>query len=92
MVSFRQFILVTTTLLATCLVNPFVAAQLADYPVINIEKHKNIGITYNVKDDVLEAGIGKTLYFVRGLLESYKSLNVPFEQLHSRHDDWRHRR
>ena len=82
MVSFRQCILVTTTLLATCLVNPCVAAQAVNYPVINIEKRQNISIAYDVKDDVWEAGIGKALYFVRGLLESYNSMGVPFEQLH----------
>lgn len=44
--------------------------------VIGVEKHKNIRVVYDDKDDVWDAGIGKGLYYLRGLLESYKSLKV----------------
>jgi intracellular sulfur oxidation DsrE/DsrF family protein len=82
MVTFSQYILVATTVLATSLLNPCNAAQAVNYPIINIEKRQHINIAYDVKDDVWEAGIGKALYFVRGLLESYKSMDVSPEQLH----------
>jgi intracellular sulfur oxidation DsrE/DsrF family protein len=46
------------------------------HKVIGIEKRSNIKVVYDVKDDVWEAGVGKGLYYLRGLLESYKSLGV----------------
>lgn len=49
---------------------------LAPPEIIGITKTKGIRIAYDVKDDVWEAGIGKALYYVRGLLEAYKSLGV----------------
>jgi len=44
--------------------------------VIGVEKRKNIRAVYDDKDDVWDAGIGKGLYYLRGLLESYKSLKI----------------
>ncbi len=49
--------------------------------VIGVEKHKNIRVVYDDKDDVWDAGIGKGLYYLRGLLESYKALKVDPKQL-----------
>ena len=49
--------------------------------VIGVEKHKNIRVVYDDKDDVWDAGIGKGLYYLRGLLESYKALKVSPKQL-----------
>lgn len=49
--------------------------------IIGISKTKQIRVAYDVKDDVWEAGIGKALYYVRGLLEAYKSLGVPEREL-----------
>lgn len=49
--------------------------------VINITKRTDIRIAYDVKDDVWDAGIGKGLYYVRGLLESYRALGVSPKQL-----------
>ncbi|TCV88982.1 DsrE family protein [Sulfurirhabdus autotrophica] len=51
-------------------------------PIISIEKRQDIRVAYDVKDDVWDAGIGKALYYVRGLLDSYKSMGVKPEQLH----------
>ncbi len=50
-------------------------------PVLNIGKLRNIRIVYDVKDDVWEAGIGKALYYVRGLLEAYKAQGVSEKEL-----------
>ncbi|MEW6613367.1 MAG: DsrE family protein [Pseudomonadota bacterium] len=58
------------------------AAPAAQRPIIQVEKRQDIRVAYDVKDDVWEAGIGKALYYVRGLLEAYKSQGVAPEQLH----------
>ena len=50
--------------------------------VVKITRKHNIRVVYDVKDDVWDAGIGKALYYVRGLLESYKALGVPQKELH----------
>jgi len=51
-------------------------------PMITVSKHKNIRIVYDVSHNVMDAGIGKGLYYARGLLESYKDLGIPEEELH----------
>ena len=56
------------------------AAQQAD--IIGVQKRTDIMVVYDDKDDVWEAGIGQGLYYLRGLLESYKSLGIPQDQLH----------
>ncbi|MEK8089368.1 DsrE family protein [Thermithiobacillus plumbiphilus] len=63
---------------------PTLAAPTADAarPVINVEQHENIRVAYDVKDDVWDAGIGKALYYVRGLLEAYKDQGVAPRNLH----------
>lgn len=50
--------------------------------IVDIEQRHDIRIAYDVKDDVWEAGVGKALYFMRGLLESYKSMGISDKQLH----------
>lgn len=50
--------------------------------IVKITKKHNIRVVYDVKDDVWDAGIGKALYYARGLLESYKALGVPQKELH----------
>lgn len=45
-------------------------------PPLTISKLRDIRVVYDVKDDVWEAGIGKALYYVRGLLEAYKAQGV----------------
>ncbi len=50
--------------------------------ITGIKKHRNIRVVYDVSRDELEAGIGKALYYVRGLLEAYKKLGVKTEELH----------
>lgn len=50
--------------------------------VLGVQKRHNIRVAYDVKDDVWEAGIGKALYYVRGLLEAYKALGVSPKAVH----------
>ncbi|MGV8933517.1 MAG: DsrE family protein [Gallionellaceae bacterium] len=52
------------------------------YPIITIEKRQDIRVVYEAKDDDWDAGVGKALYYVRGLLESYKSMGVTPDKLH----------
>lgn len=49
--------------------------------IIKITKKKNIRVVYDVKDDVWDAGIGKALYYARGLVEAYKALDVPPKEI-----------
>ena len=54
---------------------------LTEPKIIKIAKKKNIRVVYDVKDDVWDAGIGKALYYARGLLEAYKGLGVPQKEI-----------
>lgn len=87
MPALNNFIVSLMTVTALALFHPLYAApvdvaQTAQHPIINIEKRRNIRVAYDVKDDVWEAGVGKALYYVRGLLDSYQSMGVPPGQLH----------
>ena len=62
------------------LVSSFVQAQ--SRPIVGVDVNQDIRVAYEVKDDVWEAGVGKALFYVRGLIEAYKSLGVSHEQLH----------
>ena len=44
--------------------------------IIKIKKRKNIRIVYDVSHNDLTAGIGKALYYARGLIEAYKDMGV----------------
>ena len=53
--------------------DPFVLTQT---PILTVTHKKNIRVVYDIKDDVWDAGIGKGLYYARGLLEAYKSQGI----------------
>ena len=55
--------------------------SLSQPQIINVTAKKNIRVVYDIKDDVIEAGIGKGLYYVRGLLEAYNAQGVPDKNL-----------
>lgn len=82
MITLKNLLLVLTTSLALLTLNLAWAAENSSDKIITIEKRQNIRVVYDVKDDVWDAGIGKALYYVRGLLESYKAMGVPEKQLH----------
>jgi len=44
--------------------------------IIEIQKRKNIRIVYDVSRNDQAAGIGKALYYARGLFEAYKDMGV----------------
>ena len=54
----------------------------SQHNIIEIKKRENIKVVYDVKNDDWEAGVGKALYYVRGLLEAYKSMGVTEDKLH----------
>jgi len=82
MSTFSNFIIFSAAVFIFAFAYPSQAATTDKQPIVNIEKQQDIRVAYDVKDDVWEAGVGRALYFVRGLLESYKSMNIPEKQLH----------
>ena len=87
MSALNNFILLATTVTALAQFHsshaaPVDVTQAAQHPIVNIKKRQNIRVAYDVKDDVWEAGVGKALYYVRGLLIAYQSMGVSPEQLH----------
>ncbi|MBI2310975.1 MAG: DsrE family protein [Betaproteobacteria bacterium] len=79
--SFNHFFAVFISLALASATQPALGAApdpfaLKQPQVISIAKRAGVRVAYDVKDDVWDAGIGKGLYYVRGLLESYKALGV----------------
>jgi len=68
--------------LAVVLPMTFANAATTKTSVITVTQRQNIRVVYDVSHNVLEAGIGKALYYVRGLLEAYKDMGVPEKALH----------
>jgi len=61
---------------------PADTTQATQQTIVGIEKRRYLRVAYDVKDDVWEAGVGKALYYVRGLLEAYQSMGVSSDQMH----------
>lgn len=53
----------------------------AHYPVIKIKKREHIKVAYDVLSDDWEAGVGRALYYARGLIEAYAAQGVPHKNL-----------
>jgi len=45
-------------------------------PILGVEVKDNIRVVYEVKDDVWEAGVGKALFYLRGLIQAYRDMGV----------------
>lgn len=75
-----------STVLILCTTNPVYAdtgnKNAAQQNLIHIKKRENIKIVYDVREDDWDAGVGKALYYVRGLLEAYKAMGVKHDKLH----------
>lgn len=72
--------------LALILVVPSLPAAAAAHSdeagsIVLIERKADIKVVYDVKEDEWDAGIGKALYYVRGLYEAYNKQGVPPEAL-----------
>jgi len=50
--------------------------------IIQAQQTKQIKVVYDLNQNDTEAGIGKGLYYVRGLLEAYKKQGVSLDQIH----------
>ncbi len=50
--------------------------------IIGITQRQDIRVVYDVSHADMDAGIGKALYYVRGLLEAYKDMGVKQKALH----------
>lgn len=57
-------------------------ASAPQHQVITVTQKSNIKVVYDVSSDEWEAGVGKALFYVRGLLEAYKAQGVKQENLH----------
>jgi intracellular sulfur oxidation DsrE/DsrF family protein len=68
--------LVTLALFGANFSQVAVAAESTSHPVIQIKNKQGIKVVYDARNDQWQAGIGKTLYYVRGLIESYKNQGV----------------
>ena len=87
MSAFNNFILLIATASAIALLHPSAAestdlANTTKHTSVNINERQNINVVYDVKDDVWEAGVGKALYFLNGLMGSYSSMGIPHDQVH----------
>lgn len=52
------------------------AADAPQRPIMQIQNKEGIKVVYDARKDEWQAGIGKSLYYVRGLIESYKKQGV----------------
>ena len=70
-----------TLLLVLCAI-PLLPRLAAAEGLVTVEKHDDVRVVYDIKVDQWTAGIGRGLYYVRGLLEAYKSQGIKPENLH----------
>jgi uncharacterized protein len=61
----------------------FATTALATTPkMITVTQKHNIRVVYDIDQNQMEAGVGQGLYYVRGLLESYKKQGIALKELH----------
>jgi len=61
----------------------FIGSSIAaPIKIIKIKVKHNIRVVYDVDQNNIFAGVGRGLFMVRGLLESYKKLGIPQNQRH----------
>jgi intracellular sulfur oxidation DsrE/DsrF family protein len=51
-------------------------AASAERPIVGVQQTQSIHVAYEIKQDVWEAGVGKALFYIRGLFEAYDDLGV----------------
>ena len=67
---------VILALLGASLNQAVLAAESPQRPIMQIKNKEGIKAVYDARKDEWQAGIGKSLYYVRGLIESYKKQGV----------------
>jgi len=63
-------------IIASVLVLASNSAFSADPQIIKAQLTKNIKVVYDINENAEAAGIGKGLYYVRGLIEAYKNQGI----------------
>lgn len=69
------FFAVTTAIASAGTRGPLAPGFSWDH-VIGIKDTQNIRVVYGIKNDVWEAGVGKPLFYARGLYESYEAMGI----------------
>lgn len=54
----------------------------ASSDIVTVKNKQDIKVVYDINQNNIQAGIGKGLYYVRGLLEAYKKQGISQKQLH----------
>ena len=81
MTNIFRFFIPALLALGLAAMTPVYAGQEAD-PIVRVQVKENIRVVYDIKVDEWEAGVGKALYYVRGLYEAYAKQGVKPEELH----------
>jgi uncharacterized protein len=76
-----KFLLVTSlSIFLQALSYPVFAESLAAtssrQPVITISKRNNIRVVYDVGNNETDAGVGRALYYIRGVVEAYRKMGL----------------
>ncbi len=74
---------IAAILLLACAGTPATAGEPSpQVGLITVQTRHDIRVVYDIKTDELQAGIGKALYYLRGLYEAYRKQGVPPQELH----------
>lgn len=64
------------------LVFTYTETAFSDDNIIDVSQKTGIKAVYDINQDKMSAGIGRALYYARGLLEAYKNQDIKPDQLH----------
>jgi intracellular sulfur oxidation DsrE/DsrF family protein len=76
---FKRFLILFSLAFLT-LISPFTYASTSE--ILTVQHKKEIKVVYDINQNDMTAGIGKGLYYVRGLIEAYKNQKIPLKQVH----------
>jgi intracellular sulfur oxidation DsrE/DsrF family protein len=72
-------LLILCSLAFVTLISPLTYASTSE--VLTVQHKNDIKVVYDINQNDMEAGIGKGLYYVRGLIEAYKNQKIPLKQV-----------
>jgi intracellular sulfur oxidation DsrE/DsrF family protein len=75
---FKRFFILFSLAFFT-LSSPLSYASTSD--ILTVQHKNNIKVVYDINQNDMEAGIGKGLYYVRGLIEAYKNQKIPLKNV-----------
>ena len=52
------------------------------FEILTVQHKNDIKVVYDINQNDMDAGIGKGLFYVRGLIEAYKNQKIPLKQVH----------